>query len=78
MPFSTHNVIIQIFAGHMAMRNFLVSLWADEQGAEVAEWVIVVALIVAVGLVVYFQILAVELQGGVTAIGQAILAQILN
>jgi Flp pilus assembly pilin Flp len=34
------------------MKNFLLKLWKDEEGAEFVEWVIIVALIaIAAGLV---------------------------
>lgn len=38
------------------MKNFLLKLWKDEEGAEFVEWVIIVALIAAAALVVYGQL----------------------
>ncbi|MEJ2622758.1 MAG: Flp family type IVb pilin [Candidatus Thiodiazotropha sp.] len=35
------------------MKNFLMNLWQDESGAETAEWTVIVALILAVGIAVY-------------------------
>jgi Flp pilus assembly pilin Flp len=35
------------------MKNFLMNIWQDESGAETAEWVVVVALILAVGIAIY-------------------------
>ncbi len=35
------------------MKNFLLKLWKDEEGAEFVEWVIVVALIAVAAGVVY-------------------------
>jgi Flp pilus assembly pilin Flp len=60
------------FLGHIGMRNPVVSLWADEEGAEVAEWIVVVALLVAVGVAVYFMILQPELQNIIEAFIQAV------
>jgi len=54
------------------MANTLVRLWKDESGAEVAEWVIVVALLVIVALVIYNQILQGTLSNAVKSIGSKI------
>jgi len=54
------------------MANMLVRLWKDESGAEVAEWVIVVALLVIVALVIYNQILQGTLSNAVKTIGSKI------
>jgi len=35
------------------MKNFLLKLWKDEEGAEFVEWVIIVALIAIAAGVVY-------------------------
>jgi Flp pilus assembly pilin Flp len=35
------------------MKKFLLKLWQDEEGAETAEWLVIVALLVAVGVTVY-------------------------
>lgn len=35
------------------MKNFLLKLWKDEEGAELVEWVVIVALIAAAALVTY-------------------------
>jgi len=54
------------------MANLLYSLWKDESGAEVAEWVIVVALLVIVALAIYNGILRGTLSGAVSTIGSRI------
>ncbi|MEJ2402988.1 MAG: hypothetical protein P8171_01665 [Candidatus Thiodiazotropha sp.] len=51
------------------MKNFLMNLWQDESGAETAEWVVIVALILAVAIGIYNGVLATQLQGVVTSIG---------
>lgn len=56
------------------MKNLMLRLWNDEEGAEIAEWVIVVALLVAVAVLVYTDTLGPILTGVVTAIGTAITA----
>jgi Flp pilus assembly pilin Flp len=35
------------------MKNFLMNIWQDESGAETAEWIVIVALILAIAIVVY-------------------------
>jgi Flp pilus assembly pilin Flp len=35
------------------MKQFLLKLWHDEEGAETAEWLVIVAMLVAIGLGVY-------------------------
>jgi pilus assembly protein Flp/PilA len=35
------------------MKNFLLRLWKDEEGAEFVEWVIIVALIAVAAIAVY-------------------------
>jgi Flp pilus assembly pilin Flp len=35
------------------MKQFLLKLWHDEEGAETAEWLVIVAMLVAIGIVVY-------------------------
>lgn len=35
------------------MKNFLLKLWKDEEGAEFVEWVIIVALIAVAAAAVY-------------------------
>jgi Flp pilus assembly pilin Flp len=35
------------------MKTFLINLWRDETGAETAEWLVIVALILVVALAVY-------------------------
>ncbi|MEJ2694162.1 MAG: Flp family type IVb pilin [Candidatus Thiodiazotropha sp.] len=54
------------------MKNFLMNIWRDETGAETAEWVVIVALILAVALVVYTAILQNALTGVVGDIALAI------
>ena len=54
------------------MKKFLVGLWKDEEGAETAEWVVIVALLVVVGIAIYNGILRTELEGLVGDIGTQI------
>ena len=54
------------------MKKFLVGLWKDEEGAETAEWVVIVALLVVVGIAIYNGILRTELEGLVNDIGAQI------
>lgn len=35
------------------MKKFLLKLWKDEEGAELVEWVVIVALIAAAAVVTY-------------------------
>lgn len=35
------------------MKNFLLKLWRDEEGAELVEWVVIVALIAAAAVATY-------------------------
>lgn len=35
------------------MKNFLLKLWKDEEGAELVEWVIIVALIAVAAIATY-------------------------
>ena len=54
------------------MKELLLKLWKDEEGAEIAEWVIVVALLVFVGSAIYFGILQGQLADAVNTIGNNI------
>jgi Flp pilus assembly pilin Flp len=54
------------------VKNWLLALWNDEEGAETAEWIVIVALIVAVAIVVYFGVLKGVLSNAVTAVGNKI------
>lgn len=54
------------------MKNVLKRLWKEEDGAETAEWVVIVALLVVVALVVYNQILQGQLTDLVNSIGTKI------
>jgi len=54
------------------MTSLLYRLWKDESGAEVAEWVIVVALLVIVALAIYNGILRGTLSTAVSSIGSRI------
>ena len=42
--------------------NFIKRLWKEEDGAETAEWVVIVALLVVVALLIYNNILKDALQ----------------
>lgn len=35
------------------MKNFLVKLWKDDEGAEFVEWALVIGLVVVVAIVAY-------------------------
>ncbi len=54
------------------MKDFLMKLWSDEEGAETAEWLVIVALIVAVAILVYNGVLKNTLITLVGKIGTAI------
>jgi Flp pilus assembly pilin Flp len=54
------------------MNKFLMKLWKEEEGAETAEWLVIVALIVAVAILVYNGVLKTALTGLVAKIGGAI------
>ena len=56
------------------MKNFLKRLWKEEEGAETAEWVVIVALLVAVAVIVYNTIL----QGTLTNVVEGIETEITN
>jgi Flp pilus assembly pilin Flp len=50
------------------MKQFLLKLWQDEEGAETAEWLVIAALITVVGTTVYPGALQPALTGLVTSI----------
>jgi Flp pilus assembly pilin Flp len=54
------------------MLNLFQQLWEDESGAEVAEWVIVVALLVIVAIAIYTGVLQGSLSDAVSNIGSRI------
>ena len=54
------------------MKHFLINLWQEEDGAETAEWLVVAALLIAVGLAVYNSSLDPALSNAATAIGTEI------
>jgi len=56
------------------MKKLLSQLWHDEEGAEVAEWVIVVALITIVAVIIYNTILKDQLSTAVSIIGSRIVS----
>lgn len=45
------------------MKNFLLRIWQEEDGAETAEWLVIVSLITAVGVLVYNGVLLDALNG---------------
>jgi Flp pilus assembly pilin Flp len=54
------------------MKDILYRLWNDEEGAEIAEWVVVVALLVVVAVAIYNGVLRNELSNAVNTIGDKI------
>jgi Flp pilus assembly pilin Flp len=50
------------------MKQFLLKLWQDKEGAETAEWLVIVAILVVVALAVYNTELQTMLSGIVTSI----------
>jgi Flp pilus assembly pilin Flp len=50
------------------MKQFLLKLWQDEEGAETAEWLVIAALITVVGTAVYPGVLQPALTGLVGSI----------
>ncbi|MGB5198944.1 MAG: hypothetical protein WBR56_03480 [Sedimenticolaceae bacterium] len=46
------------------MKNILLRLWKDEEGAETAEWLLIVGLLTGVGVAVY----STTLEGGLTTL----------
>ena len=51
------------------MKSLFLKLWNDEEGAEIVEWVVVVALLVIVAIAIYSEILQPELTTLVKGIG---------
>ena len=47
-------------------------LWADDHGAEIAEWVVVVAFVLTTGLIIYNYILSDQLNNAADTIGNRI------
>ena len=60
------------------MKSLLHRLWIDEEGAEIAEWVVVVALLVLVGIAIYNGVLKTQLSQAVSTIGSTINAAASN
>jgi Flp pilus assembly pilin Flp len=54
------------------MKQFLLKLWQDETGAETAEWVVIVGLILAVAITIYTGVLQDALSQLVTRISTII------
>ena len=54
------------------MKKFLMKLWKEEEGAETAEWLVIVALIVAVAVLLYNGILLTALTNAVQFISDTI------
>ena len=52
------------------MKQFFLKLWQDEAGAETAEWLVIVALIVVVAVAVYNTTLSQMLSDLITSIRQ--------
>jgi len=56
------------------VRSFLRRLWRDEAGAETAEWVVIVAFLVLVGVAIYNGILRQQLIEAIETVGDNIAA----
>jgi Flp pilus assembly pilin Flp len=56
------------------MKNFLLRLWKEEEGAETAEWLLIVGLLVGVGVAIYPGVLEPALTRLVAAIETEITA----
>jgi Flp pilus assembly pilin Flp len=54
------------------MKQFLLKIWQDETGAETAEWVVIVGLILAVAITIYTGVLQTSLTELVTRISALI------
>ena len=54
------------------MKDRIFNLWKEEDGAETAEWLLIAALLVAVGIAVYEGVLQPQLDAAATAIGTTI------
>jgi Flp pilus assembly pilin Flp len=54
------------------MKNLLMKLWKEEEGAETAEWLIIVALIAAVAIALYTGVLQTALSGLINNISTTI------
>jgi Flp pilus assembly pilin Flp len=54
------------------MKNFLLRIWQEEDGAETAEWLVIVSLITGVGVLVYNGVLYEALTGLVGSISGVI------
>jgi Flp pilus assembly pilin Flp len=54
------------------VKRYLKRFWKDEEGAEIAEWVVVVALLVVVAVLIYNGVLKEELSSAVETIGDKI------
>ena len=57
----------------LRLRRWCHAFWMDGGGAEMAEWVIVVAFVLATGLAVYNRVFTSELSTAVDIIGNHIL-----
>lgn len=44
---------VQVQLSRSQMKNFLVKLWKDEEGAEFVEWALVIGLVVVVAIAAY-------------------------
>ena len=56
------------------MKKILDRLWVDETGAELAEWTVIAALVVAVGVAVYAGIMQDTLLDTVEGVGSTVVA----
>ena len=54
------------------MKNFLLTLWKDEEGAETVEYIFIVVIILAIAIAAYAGNLQLYIQNAITSIGTAL------
>jgi Flp pilus assembly pilin Flp len=58
-----------------AMKQFLLKLWNDEEGAEIVEWVIVAAVLIGVAVAAY-ALLGDNVNQAVNAVGDKLVNEV--
>ena len=54
------------------MKNFLLTLWKDEEGAETVEYIFIVVIILAIAIAAYAGNLQLYIQNAIASIGAAL------